>query len=722
MMKRKFVTIVVFGFMILIIHNSNSQDLLSEIKETMNKGTADFDNPETQSNSIATFDMVLDKIKLLPEDTAKSDEVRQIIAKAYELKGIALFNRADNDNAEKSFTLLIKLDPNFALDESLLSPKIIQFYKSIKNKLVGYLTISAVPSTSDVYIDSKPIGMTPLYSKEIFTGTHALSIKHKGHEDYERELNVESGAKLEILDVKLIQVSGNCIIRTSPSDVKVVLDGEVMGITKKIENMSNIPSEFMNKEVGEVKLEFISSGIHELVLKKECYREQRTKINVTIGDILFPVFTLDSSNSTVSINTVPSGLDVYIGDQIVGKTPIENKTVCSGEYPVKVNFPNKRTFCRLFNFKPNDKINIKAYPMTTLAFLGIYENDNGKVIADLSEKLYKSLNLIDSMSVIPFEFVRSTLETNSINLKSTDTNNFEISPISRKLVSIKEDLHKKLQDLLYGELFIFGIVEDNQELSRSLTIYLFNIYETKLEAMKLSNSDLSDYKVFRDKIVGTHDVVKKGLGVNVIDTYSSPNPLVYNVWSGENNKLKLGDFIVSVDGTRIEKTGDLDAKQKSLDKSLKSVKIQIIRDDMTNTVEVDLIPYREDLPLMGLQNFFYNKVMVDYLIELSNSKDVNMEDLLNFNIALCSIHFHSWDIALAYLNKIKGTNNDLLRLGVVDFYKGLCCQNMKMNDKATGFYESSIKDPVSRLFYSGGPLVSSLSKFYLESLKEGKQN
>ena len=115
-----------------------------------------------------------------------------------------------------------------------------------------------------------------------------------------------------------------------------------------------------------------------------------------IGFNSYETFSLEPSIANMSVNTENPGFDVYLDEEFVGKTPIMNKSLCSGEYFLKVIFPDRRTFFKVYNLKKGDAITIFAVPKPSLAFLGVFSKHKGEYIDDISNNLFNSFKDISA--------------------------------------------------------------------------------------------------------------------------------------------------------------------------------------------------------------------------------------------------------------------------------------------------------------------------------------
>ncbi len=82
----------------------------------------------------------------------------------------------------------IKLEPKTTYSLALSLPK------------TGYgsVSVAVLPDESDVYIDDKKVGVTPLLLQNILVGSHKLEVKKKGYQPYEENVNVQEGQTYSI--------------------------------------------------------------------------------------------------------------------------------------------------------------------------------------------------------------------------------------------------------------------------------------------------------------------------------------------------------------------------------------------------------------------------------------------------------------------------------------------------------------------------------------------
>lgn len=95
---------------------------------------------------------------------------------------------------------------------------------------VGELAVSSDPSGAAVYLDGKEVGKTPLALSKVRLGRHQIRVQREGHENWEREVEIEGGRKVEVY-AQLKSVEGGLEIRSEPNGAKVWVNGREMGLT-----------------------------------------------------------------------------------------------------------------------------------------------------------------------------------------------------------------------------------------------------------------------------------------------------------------------------------------------------------------------------------------------------------------------------------------------------------------------------------------------------------
>jgi hypothetical protein len=182
----------------------------------------------------------------------------------------------------------------------------------------GRLQITSAIAGAPVAVDGVARGVTPLLLDEIDPGSHRIAIGAGGSAVY-RTVTVEAGATATIVASPVpAGASGGWVTFTSPIDMQVIENGQVLGTT------------------GASRL-MLPAGRHELDLVAEPYHFRTTAMAlVGVGrTITIPVSV---PNGRLSINAVPWA-DVWLSGDPLGSTPLANVVVPIGDHTVTWRHP-----------------------------------------------------------------------------------------------------------------------------------------------------------------------------------------------------------------------------------------------------------------------------------------------------------------------------------------------------------------------------------------------
>jgi hypothetical protein len=180
----------------------------------------------------------------------------------------------------------------------------------------GELVVQTNPSGADIFINGKPVGISPYENKASFPGTSKMRIAKEGYEPWETDVVVEIGKRLQLL-AYLKAMEGNLEILSSPSGAKVFMDG---------------------KEIGETPLSVscVPAGEHQVRILKEEYSPYEERVSVKGRERGTVRATLERLAGELLVSTEPEDAGIYIDGKPVGRSPYEGKALSSGIHKVKI--------------------------------------------------------------------------------------------------------------------------------------------------------------------------------------------------------------------------------------------------------------------------------------------------------------------------------------------------------------------------------------------------
>jgi len=150
---------------------------LSPVREAVAKGKQLYQraNPE---EAVAVLEAVLPLLE------AHRDFLRspQLAVELYLHLGLAQLNLGQQSEAELSFEQVARIDPNRVLDDMNYSPKLVEAYQQVRNRVVDDRSASivvALPGTDSgarVYVDARLVGTTPITASRLIAGEHLVVV------------------------------------------------------------------------------------------------------------------------------------------------------------------------------------------------------------------------------------------------------------------------------------------------------------------------------------------------------------------------------------------------------------------------------------------------------------------------------------------------------------------------------------------------------------------
>src|SRR3989441_2577925 len=196
---------------------------LQAIQDLLVRATAEFDGPQ-QSRSIVILDEIITRLESLRRDRTLPPRGREVLAQAYELRGRAYYNIGLQERGGDSFRSLIQLQPQYAISKDKVSPKIVDYFNSVKTALVGYLAVSSQPAGAKVTLNGEFLSLTDFFPLEVLAGDYTVEVSRDGYRTESRTVSIAPKAT-ETLEVPLTRTSASAFFVTEPAGVEIWMDG-----------------------------------------------------------------------------------------------------------------------------------------------------------------------------------------------------------------------------------------------------------------------------------------------------------------------------------------------------------------------------------------------------------------------------------------------------------------------------------------------------------------
>lgn len=148
--------------------------------------------------------------------------------------------------------------------------------EAVLKRKVGGLSVESVPSDSNVYLNSKYAGKTPLRLENFPTGPCSLVLKKQNYKEYTQEVTVEF-KRIPTITAHLIEEDGSLFVITDVPGATVFLDDQKIGTTRS--------------DTG-FKKDSIPAGRHSLRVEKAGFAFENEEITIHAFKVTSKAFNL----------------------------------------------------------------------------------------------------------------------------------------------------------------------------------------------------------------------------------------------------------------------------------------------------------------------------------------------------------------------------------------------------------------------------------------------
>ncbi|UCF80321.1 MAG: PEGA domain-containing protein [Acidobacteriota bacterium] len=352
-----------------------------------------------------------------PWSKAYPEEARPILVRAHELRGACFYNMGQSERAEKDFTALAELAPAHVFDAALPS-RAADLFEEIRKNRVARLTVRSDPAGAAVFVDGVHVGAAPLESVPVLSGHRVVRIELEGFKEHEEALELEIGERADLKPV-LSPTHRKALFLTAPSDVEILVDGELAGRTEGHAAMKFAEAaEKRGIALEELSAPFITppltEGRHAVRFERPCYEPASLDVDISIdpearlAPAEFDPVVLKRSTAALEISSKPEGLEVAVDGRTLGRTPFRAEDICSGERRVRVRDPEvESAWFETVTFARDSVVTLDVSPRPTLAFLGIFREGTLERQEKKTKTLAKELRALGRYNLldVPGEFV-----------------------------------------------------------------------------------------------------------------------------------------------------------------------------------------------------------------------------------------------------------------------------------------------------------------------------
>ena len=678
----------------------------------------------------AEIDTVLQDLSKLLDDLnqiSPSEDEKELIGRIKAVRdrismvtGALYFYNNMPDYAERHFKELLTLSPSASLDSSIADSKLARYFDKLREETIGVLSVNSVPVESDVYVDGKYYGKTPLLGMDTLAGERLIRVEHKGYLTHEGLAEVKL-ADETILDINLEKNSGSFWVITSPTGVDVSIDGNLYGTTTGTlaETLELVPA-LTDSVTAEGKspeefsqplfINYVPLGKHEIKFFKDCTKPQIQPFTIELGEFFIPPIELSPSFATLNVTSHPPDAEVFLDNNSIGRTPLVYESACPGKRKLEVRFNSKSNWYDYIDIPADQNLSVFATPRPTLLFLGCWAPD--PETAHMAEqRITRWFQKVEMFNVPPDEI------TDKIRIRSNvaaliEQLNVAESPETIAWQEILNTLPMVVADTHADLLAAASISTTDQGFDGYL--YLIHPRHARPDILRLDAGvpPVDPPENFTQAFENIPSITQMCLGLKLVDHQDGIMIVqIHPDGPAASLAVRQGDILREINNIPVR---SLKSLQTILKNSSLSTNLTLGVESATgkNTFHITatelpmIIPLREEL-------FLYNYVL-SYLEKMTTFPKI--QDATNINIGICELALGNPRRALEEgFNKCHLDASPGISLGTLSFLKSIAQKQLGLNSEAVQNLNIAAAAEEATIIDIDGPKLAPLAESYLHS-------
>jgi tetratricopeptide (TPR) repeat protein len=661
-------------------------------------------------NQPASIPMFQDLITQIVEQKVKrglTQPEQSLLQRSLDYLGQAFFNEGQVDEARGVFLKLIEANPNYRVNEDVVSPKVVSFISQIRAENVGTISVVSDPKEAIVKLDGNEVGVTDLTGLFSLKGDHEIEISKPGYIAQTKAVTVVA-QKTQKINVTLERSSSVGYFVTYPKGVELTMAGKSLGVTggdvpsdraSRVATEQNLP---VNDFSAEFPVSDLQPGTYEVDFKKPCFESQTRRFTIDKNDdYRFEPIVLAPSYAYINITADDPQANILIDNEYKGIAPKQKLQVCSGKRVLKIKGPRGK-YEKELTLAKDQTVDINAKLNPSLAFLGIVgpsdvlQGDIDKLSAETVKQLsnLQNLNFVDNSGGADRQALNTSIQQ-IIDGISTNT------PDKDRRARIQELCTKVESDLL-----LVGF-SPKERLQRTVQFYLLSNWSSMADIRQVQAFDQQQWDTFRSQLEYEEPLFQKRLGVNLIDTNLAPGPIVAQILIKtfqDAQPLNPGDAIVAVNDKPVKNVADAQTALRAL-QSASSFTLGVKRG--TSTMQVTITPVNSPMEIrFDNPSLLFNRQLVSFKKAMNISTNNVEKNVALLNIGLCLMHFGEYDAAFDQLRQIQLTRNPGIGQGTVQYRIAQCYRELGYLKEAQDTLQDASKYSQNTIYSDDGPPLS----------------
>jgi tetratricopeptide (TPR) repeat protein len=669
-----------------------------------------------------------------PRRTARAADLSleelKILTAAYDLRARAEINLGNPKAAESDFEALLRLDANYAIDRQTLSPKVVDLFDKVRQRMVGILKLTVVPPDARVRLDGEILDPRALEGIGLLTGNHELRIEMDGYDASVETLAATGGTRIE-RNVRLRPNKRALEFITVPAGVRVLVDGKEAGATAgpATPDVQALAAQFQfdpNAASAAFRVPPVAPGTHTVSFERDCFETQTLSVKVELDPeanhaLRYAPVVLKEAKTELQIASVPAGAEVQVDGARLGLTPLTVNTLCGGERDITVLKQDVGRWTERVRLSPGqlNTLNVRLRP--TLLYAGTFRLDEwGRVVwSDEDKTLLDALGRgLKTLNQVRNPQMQETLRDAIIKWMIADPR----APRGGTLLPpeiLKDAAERTGADLVLVGLTIAG------DPDKAWTLGLYSTLHPAPDIVRLRTDSAEGVRDLVARLDALPPETGTWWGVGLADTTLPPGgPLVVRVLSGSpaaKAGLRPGDRLQVVGTRKVATTRDALQAMESDSTHAGGVRSPVVltvdAGDGARTVRVA----PGDAPALisaGAANLLYNRALEEFRLRARAAGDDVSRGVAYLNVGIALMHFRAYERALSEgFRRADLPPGSGIAAGTVQYYRGLCALRRGDPSGAREAFQAAANAPGSTLESGDGPSAAAAATRALAALQ-----
>lgn len=695
---------------------------LPQMRSTFDQAVVEFEGPQ-QGQSIVRFEEIISRLESARRAAGLSDAAQTLLVQSYEYRARAHYNLGSLDRAADGFRALITVRPQHALDANLISPKVVDFFKDIKSKMVGYITVQSIPQGASVSLSGQFLSVTDFFPIEVLAGDYAVEVSKRGYRTESRPAAVVAG-ETQSLQFDLVRTSATGFVVTEPVGVEVLMNGVTKGVTSgaldpAYASMAAARGLDPAKASSRLELSDLAAGSYTIEFRRPCYEPLRMVLEVPEPqDYEIAPVKLDPSVGTLVVTSDPAGGQIFVDGRPQGVAPRTIEGVCAGSRRVEVRHPFGR-FVKDVNLRRAEKLDVAAVARPTLGYLGVLADGPGG--ARVRDSVDRRVGGLLSSSVTALNVIRIDSAQVARVLESERVELGALLPPSRPDPSLVRRVFEKLAAETEVQGFLLVRIPEDQ-LIRRADIQLLAAGNVVPDVVPAVAEDEASFRPFLAALERRPVDREPVTGLVTIDTLTESGPVVLRVLPGspaQKAGIVPGAVVTAAAGKPVASTADLERAVAAAQAG--KISLTVAQAATPTTLELPIESAPRELRL-GQDAVLYNKFLMDLRQTIDGYPGTDAAAIARLNLGLVALHFR--DFAAAHEAFVRARNElgdrPGLNRGTAAFYAGAALEALGYTREALEEYRKAALDGTGTLGGRSGPLVKDVAARRVAALSAGR--